>query len=346
MSILYRALSAAVPCCLVALSQVSVAQEELARESSGSAVEGEVYFGGMAAYRDTDSRGADSGASISLFYGAAKNEKWNHEWVISGSKYDADSATSDAYRFSFGWDALYFIDREGIQPYILGGVGLSHNDIPNGSGGDETGLYANAGLGFLTQPVTFANLDLSIRGDVRMVKDSGIGDTDIVYGLGVQLPLSRVMPAPLVSKTGDGDTDGVPDNADKCPGTQIGLKVDELGCAIPQVFVLKGIYFEPDSSRLGVNAQTILGDTVNAMLGQKTMRVEIAGHTDNAGPSDYNRRLSQRRAEAVKDYLVKQGVDPDRLRANGYGEDEPVASNDNDFGRQQNRRVEFRIEAQ
>lgn len=74
------------------------------------------------------------------------------------------------------------------------------------------------------------------------------------------------------------------------------------------------------------------------------LKVEIAGHTDNIGTAAYNMQLSQRRAEAVKDYLVKKGIDPRRITAKGYGKTRPLASNDDEKeGRELNRRVEFRV---
>jgi OOP family OmpA-OmpF porin len=71
--------------------------------------------------------------------------------------------------------------------------------------------------------------------------------------------------------------------------------------------------------------------------------IEIAGHTDNVGPADQNRALSQKRAEAVVKYLVDKGVDKSRLIAKGYGPDKPIADNKDAKGKQKNRRVEFVI---
>jgi len=71
--------------------------------------------------------------------------------------------------------------------------------------------------------------------------------------------------------------------------------------------------------------------------------VEMEGHTDSTGQSEANHQLSQRRAEAVRDYLVQGEIDADRLVAKGYGQENPVADNDSAEGREQNRRVEFKI---
>jgi outer membrane protein OmpA-like peptidoglycan-associated protein len=75
------------------------------------------------------------------------------------------------------------------------------------------------------------------------------------------------------------------------------------------------------------------------------MKIELSGHTDNKGSSDYNKKLSDSRAKAVLDYLVKKGISPDRMTSVGYGFDRPMAPNDTDAGRQLNRRTEFEIKA-
>jgi OOP family OmpA-OmpF porin len=217
-------------------------------------------------------------------------------------------------------------------------------------GEDKTDPFVNVGLGFLSDMLN--EHGAMIRGEVRAVYDFYEYDftnedrmLDYRVGLGLQLPLSK--PAAVMQVSGaDSDGDGVIDGVDKCPGTMRGLQVDQYGCAIAQTFVLKGVSFDFDSTRLGVNAQTILDDAVKTMLGQPTMKVEIAGHTDNYGTDEYNQSLSQRRADSVREYLISKGVQADSLRSTGYGEAQPVASNETEFGREQNRRVEFRIESQ
>ena len=71
--------------------------------------------------------------------------------------------------------------------------------------------------------------------------------------------------------------------------------------------------------------------------------VELGGHTDDTGSNEINAKLSQDRADAVREYLIGKGIEPDRIASKGYGETKPVATNDTDAGRQQNRRVEFVI---
>ena len=72
-------------------------------------------------------------------------------------------------------------------------------------------------------------------------------------------------------------------------------------------------------------------------------KVAIEGHTDSDGKAKYNKKLSQKRANAVKDFLVKLGIEENRLEAIGHGEDKPIADNKTDEGKEKNRRVEFNI---
>ncbi len=110
------------------------------------------------------------------------------------------------------------------------------------------------------------------------------------------------------------------------------------------VSVLRNIYFDFDKATFRTESYTELNKLERMMAENPRLKVEIAGHTDNIGTAAYNMQLSQRRAEAVKDYLVKKGIDPRRITAKGYGKTRPLASNDDEKeGRELNRRVEFRV---
>lgn len=141
----------------------------------------------------------------------------------------------------------------------------------------------------------------------------------------------------------DSDGDGVPDALDQCPGTPLGFKVDARGCIVEQIAVLKSINFDFGSDKLTSEAKSTLDQVAASLATQPTLRIEISGHTDALGPQAMNLTLSQKRAMAVKAYLVAHGVAGERLRAEGYGEFNPVASNDTEEGRAQNRRVEFKV---
>lgn len=106
---------------------------------------------------------------------------------------------------------------------------------------------------------------------------------------------------------------------------------------------LVGVTFVSGSARLLRIAETVLERAYTALAADPTLRVEIAGYTDNIGNPALNRALSLRRAEAVKDWLVRRGIDPSRLTVAGYGSSDPVDTNATPEGRANNRRVEFHI---
>ena len=137
----------------------------------------------------------------------------------------------------------------------------------------------------------------------------------------------------------DSDNDGVPDYRDQCPNTPAGVDVNALGC--PESVVLQDVNFEFDSAQLTPNAQNVLNGVAERLVNNPDVRVSIEGHTDSRGSDQYNKDLSQRRAESVATYLNQRGVEANRMRAVGYGEERPVATNDTEEGRFQNRRVEL-----
>ncbi|PMR71238.1 cell envelope biogenesis protein OmpA [Halomonas heilongjiangensis] len=121
-----------------------------------------------------------------------------------------------------------------------------------------------------------------------------------------------------------------------------GIEVDRRGDDIV-LNMPSGVTFGFDSSELTMNARNALNDVSSVLTQYSDTRVNIAGHTDSTGNADYNQRLSERRAEAVGNYLAQSGVARNRLQMRGYGQTQPVASNDNEAGRAQNRRVEITL---
>lgn len=103
------------------------------------------------------------------------------------------------------------------------------------------------------------------------------------------------------------------------------------------------VHFKSASHEIEESQTKELDDFFQDLNTNKTKTVEIGAHTDNVGSEEYNRKLSYRRADAIKSYLVKKGIDPSRMSSKGYGESKPKASNDTEDGRATNRRVEVKI---
>ncbi|MGD0038120.1 MAG: OmpA family protein [Bacteroidota bacterium] len=108
--------------------------------------------------------------------------------------------------------------------------------------------------------------------------------------------------------------------------------------------VLRGVNFEFNKATLTKYSEKILWRAYNALVANPNVSVVITGHTDNVGSQKYNQALSLKRAQAVKNWLVEKGIASKRMRTVGRGENEPVASNDTEEGRLQNRRMEFYVE--
>ena len=103
------------------------------------------------------------------------------------------------------------------------------------------------------------------------------------------------------------------------------------------------ILFEAGRATIDADSAGLLDRLIETALRCPTANVEIAGHTDADGEDVRNQELSERRAQAVMEYLVKAGLPADRFTAVGYGSTQPVASNDTDEGKAQNRRIDFLV---
>jgi OOP family OmpA-OmpF porin len=134
----------------------------------------------------------------------------------------------------------------------------------------------------------------------------------------------------------DSDGDGVTDNIDKCPDTPKGATVDEFGC-----WVCKNLNFELNKWDIKPEYHACLDEGVDFLNNNQEINVEIQGHTDNIGSKEYNQNLSEKRAMAVRDYLISKGIEEERLIIKGYGSSNPLTSNDTEERRSKNRRVQF-----
>ena len=141
----------------------------------------------------------------------------------------------------------------------------------------------------------------------------------------------------------DSDGDGVVDSRDECPNTPPNTEVDNFGCPFPTIIKLPEVNFRTNSAMLLDGAGAALAAAAATLIQNPGLQVEVAGHTDSQGDAGYNRKLSQQRAESVRQYLITAGVDEHRISARGYGEDEPIADNSTPEGMAQNRRVELRV---
>jgi len=156
----------------------------------------------------------------------------------------------------------------------------------------------------------------------------------------------------------DNDGDGVIDANDLCPDEPevVNGFEDEDGCpdtgkelvvlTRDQIKILQKVYFQTGKAKIKARSHALLGEVVAVLESHPNIHVRVEGHTDDKGPDNYNKRLSEKRAMAVMTFLVESGIDPDRLEAVGHGEEKPIEDNKTAKGRAANRRVEFHITAQ
>ena len=147
----------------------------------------------------------------------------------------------------------------------------------------------------------------------------------------------------------DSDGDGLNDKEDKCP-TESGTK-ENNGCPVIKKeivekinYAARNIFFDKNSDKLHVKSFASLNEVTVILKAQPKLQLKISGYTDNAGKPNYNLLLSQKRAEAVKNYLVQNGIDMSRIQTTGYGQENAIADNKTAEGRAQNRRVELKLE--
>jgi OOP family OmpA-OmpF porin len=148
----------------------------------------------------------------------------------------------------------------------------------------------------------------------------------------------------------DNDKDGLADGVDKCPldaGPESNAgcpkKYQHIVITDERIELKQKIFFETNKAGILPKSFGLLTEIASALRSRPSMRVRIEGHTDTQGPRKRNMDLSQARAEAVRRYLVGQGLEEARMEAIGYGPDQPIETNRTTAGREKNRRVEFVI---
>lgn len=229
------------------------------------------------------------------------------------------------------------------------------SEVENNNTARVPGLGDIPGLGMLfrSESRQREKTELVVLITPRVIKDPSEWD-QIRVGLQQAFEHLVLPPSPPVASSGsektastesctDSDGDAVCDGVDRCPGTLEGWTVDSWGCELGEV-ILRGISFGLADAELTAQDRLLLDSVVDLLVQRPGTRAEIRGHTDSSGDSESNLRLSQQRAEAVRMYLIYNGIEEDLLSATGYGESAPIASNQTEDGRAQNRRVTIRFE--
>lgn len=285
----------------------------------------------------------------------------NLELNFNGSQIGGGPGRSDISLYGGSLDLLTVMNRGGVvAPFLSFGAGVLQND--RSPGRDATNLMGQVGAGMFIKAWESADgsRSFALRPElkVRWDEDGAIeNNRDYLGLLGFQLsfgaprakpvetpppapePEPAPQPPPPPPPPGDQDKDGVPDNIDKCPDTPAGVAVDAYGCTRKGSITLEGVTFEFNSARLEPESRTVLDNVATDLKRYPRLKIELQGHTDSSGPDEYNLKLSQQRADAVRTYLIDQGVPESQLVARGYGESQPIEDNSTEAGRALNRRV-------
>jgi OmpA-OmpF porin, OOP family len=343
-------------CALTAASSLAHAADET----------GKWYLNPQAGYLWADSdRGVDDDYYYGLGVGKHVSPEWSVELNGTTGSYDGVS-TGDLDITAFSVDALRVFRRaETISPFLSVGVGYIDDDPSVGS--SEGSPLAQVGAGLLIDVAENSthSFVFQLRPEVKArwdFIDEGSNDRflDYMAGIGFQFafgaprrveapkPAPTPAPAPAAappppSPPKDTDGDGVLDPSDQCPDTPRGTAVDAVGCPRKGSITLQGVTFEFNSAKLTADSRPLLNDVAADLKKYPRLKVELQGHTDSVGADAYNLRLSQQRADAVREYLTSQGVAADQLTSKGYGETQPTGDNSTEAGRADNRRVAMRV---
>lgn len=329
-----------------------------------------------------EDRASENGQGWYLGAGKVLNKYWNLELGAFQSKFDARTAGGNRWTDRGGkLDGQFFYSRDpAFSPYFGLGLGAQRTEQRTASTSvSDTGALVDAGFGFL-KFFDLGGRDVAFRADARYrwlflddakFRNAGRGIDNLgepIFKVGFVVPLGAkpvaaapvavalVPPAPVkpapAPKPIDSDGDGVADAYDRCPGTPAGELVDGSGCAQSQLGAgperkFDDVLFDFDKSELTAAGKAILDNAAEVVNSgaYKSLRVNIAGHTDWIGSDGYNQALSERRAITAKNYLIKKGVDASRIHTYAFGETQPVADNKTDEGRSLNRRDEIRTTA-
>jgi OOP family OmpA-OmpF porin len=321
---------------------------------------GSVYLDAMLQYTILDDKRVskdDFGLQGGVGYNFAPNFALEFDYGAGSYKvrgFPGNSAPSEQLR-ALGLDVLYkFAPHSMVRPYVLAGGG----ELKDRLGGDfdsNATWMAEAGVGLLTGLGSQSgSTRLQLRTEAKYRREFiqtrpfiPNNPSDIIFGVGLQLSFGNpTRPAPVVAapppEPAAREVVAAPPAPEPCHAPA-GFQVDANCRIVEQTVVVRAIDFEFNSTQLTAPAQHTLDEVATALQTQPELNVEVQGHTDSIGTDAYNLGLSERRAAAVKAYLVSRGVGATALTTKGYGKAKPIAGNDTAEGRAQNRRVAFEV---
>ena len=353
--------------CAALLGGLSLANTAMAQE-----FDDRWYLTGSAGWNQQDSdRRTEDTQFLTLGLGKFISPNWSLDGELNyqNPKFeDNQDLLWSQYGISLDLRRHFIQEGRGWNPYIVAGLGMQRseeeyviNSVDSPAQRRDNNLAAKLGVGLQTTLDNRVGVraEVAYRADfddqsVAAPQEDWFGD--VLASVGVVIPLgpkaeAAAPPAPPAAPSCadlDDDGDGVNNCDDKCPGSQAGQTIGPDGCPVQVSIDLKGVNFDFDKSTLRPDAIAILSEAAEILKRYPDLRVEVAGHTDLCGADAYNQSLSQRRAQAVYDYLTSNGVDASRLVGPvGYGESrplEPTAQTLPGCKSERNRRTELNVQ--
>ncbi|WP_411832655.1 OmpA family protein [Pseudoxanthomonas mexicana] len=355
--------------CAALLCGLGVAQAASAQE-----FDDRWYLTGSTGFNmQDDDRGTNDAPFVALGLGKFISPNWSLDGELNyqNPNFDANQDLLwSQYGISLDLRRHFVTEGRGWNPYLLFGLGYQRSEEeyasltpPSPRQNEDGNLAAKVGVGLQTTLDNRVGVraELAYRADFNDTSYAAPDESwfgDLLASVGVVIPLGAKAvaapppppPPPAAPSCADldDDGDGVNNCDDKCPGSQAGQTIGPDGCPVPVSIDLKGVNFDFDKSNLRPDAVSILSEAVQILQRYPDLRVEVAGHTDLCGSDAYNQSLSQRRSQAVYDYLTSNGIAASRLVGpTGYGESrplEPTAQTLPACKNERNRRTELNVQ--
>lgn len=276
--------------------------------------------------------------------------------------YKNSAIDTDIYRIALNGVYEYKTDSM-IKP--LAKVGMGYETIDNHFADNRDSVFLDAGVG-AKLPLA-ESIALKVEALYMLKENDRRWDSNLALLAGLNVafgpkaqpvapapapvaapaPKPVVVPAPTPAPApapkpvdGDDDKDGVLNSKDKCPKTPAGHKVDNDGCS---VLVNLHVNFDTASYKVGDAYMSKIKEFAGFLKDMPNYDAKIVGHTDSVGSDKSNQTLSENRANAVKNLIIKEGVEASRVSSKGMGEKAPIATNDTKEGKAQNRRIEAEL---
>ncbi len=321
--------------------------------------------------------GVDDDNHWSLGLGYQFDSPWAVEFVYSDLTADLEPNVGELDFSRWHIDGLYhFNEGNAARPYVSFGLGKADYNVNPGP--EDDGTLLNLGVGVKWAFAESTSLRGEVKAfngndNIDVVNYAVSVGIHHIFGAAKSAAVAPA-PAPTMAAPMDSDKDGIMDDMDRCANTPAGAPVDGRGCPLDtdkdgvydyadacpgttdrrasidsrgcyvtlteEVQVALEVKFDNDSSAAKPEHRAEVKRVYDFMVRYPLSQVTIEGHTDSRGSADYNKNLSQRRADTVASILINDfGIAASRVTAIGYGEERPIASNETAVGRQENRRV-------